>query len=165
MDLIAFKEKVNIIHKEIADRLRKRYISAFINTEMEHYREYILTLKQCSDGLCYFGYLWDCLRNPIIIGEDDIFAFLSNYSDNIYILWDIHSKDKIWIENYWKFDKNAILELDPQLLLENLEYLPEDIYIFDSSFEWTYVLTHEEEKGVRVCAKAVARSHIHLIVS
>lgn len=29
------------------------------------------------------------------------------------------------------------------VLLDNLDYLTEDIYIFDESFNWTFALTHE----------------------
>lgn len=40
------------------------------------------------------------------------------------------------------------------ILLNNLDYLPEDIYIFDHSFEWTIVLTHEEIENKRWCLKS-----------
>lgn len=37
--------------------------------------------------------------------------------------------------------------------MSNLTYLPEDIYIFDKSFKWTIILTHEEVEGERYCFK------------
>ena len=153
VDFNTFEKQIKIIQNEIANKLRERYTYTFINTENEHYKKHILTLKLYSDGLCYSGYLWECLINPVVIRENEVFDFLCNYSGNVYVFWDIHSKDKILTENYWRFDKNAVLEFDSKLLIENCKYLPEDIYVFDDSFEWTYILTHEDKDGCRICAK------------
>jgi hypothetical protein len=78
--------------------------------------------------------------------------YLENYS-MVYVFWDIHTKERIFIENYWKFDKWAVLHLNSQLLFENLEYLLEDIYIFDDSLSWTLILTHEYVNDRRFCLK------------
>ncbi len=46
-----------------------------------------------------------------------------------------------------------MLELKYRHLLEGKEFLPEDIYIFDSSLTWTLIKTHEEINGKRYCLK------------
>ena len=38
-------------------------------------------------------------------------------------------------------------------LLAGCEFLPEDIYICDSTFQWTFVMTHEEIENKRYCLK------------
>jgi hypothetical protein len=43
---------------------RESYLAAFVDTECEHYRRYIGSPRQFSDGIHYEGYLWDCLRSP-----------------------------------------------------------------------------------------------------
>ena len=72
---------------------------------------------------------------------------------SIYVFWDIHSSEKIWIKDYWKFDKDAVLRMSMDTLLAGCEFLPEDIYICDSTFQWTFVMTHEEIENKRYCLK------------
>ena len=54
--------KLTVIGTQKSNILRKKYISTFVNTESRLYIDRIKTLKQYSDGMCYTGYLWDCLK-------------------------------------------------------------------------------------------------------
>ena len=67
------------------------------------------------------------------------------------MFWDIHSCERILIKDYWRFEKDAVLQMSMNLLLENEMYLPEDIYIVDKDFSWTMVKTHEDIDGKRYC--------------
>ncbi|MBQ9990736.1 MAG: hypothetical protein IJP31_07330 [Lachnospiraceae bacterium] len=67
-----------------------------------------------------------------------------NVLEEVFVFWDIHSKERIWSRYYWKFDKDAVLKIKYSTLLAGERYLPEDIYIFDCSFSWTLIQTHEE---------------------
>ena len=49
--------------------LRCNYIKKFVDTASAYYKENIEQKTMFSDGLCYTGYLWDCLLNPSIISE------------------------------------------------------------------------------------------------
>lgn len=101
--------------------------------------------------LCYTGYLWDCLIEHRTIKVEDIYKY-REILDKVLVFWDIHSKDKIWIEDYWKFSKDCMLKLNYEALMDNLNHLPEDIYVFDESLEWTVILTHEDDfNGERLC--------------
>jgi len=66
-------------------------------------------------------------------------------------MWDIHTKERIFIKDYWKFKKKAVLKMKANLLFEGEIHLPEDIYIFDDSFNWTIAKTHEDIDGERYC--------------
>lgn len=147
-----FKKCISIIDGKKADTLRGFLIERFIDTQKDHFKKYIENLKEYSDGLCYTGYLWDCLKSSDQIEFNDIKALLN--LKEVYVLWDIHTEERIFIENYWRFKKKDVLKLDFQVLIENLNYLPEDIYIFDESFKWLLVLTHEFENGKRWCLKS-----------
>jgi len=70
-------------------------------------------------------------------------------------LWDIHTCEKILIEDYWKFPKERVIKVDVTSLKEGLEYLPEDIYIFNYDFSWTYILTHEDDGKGRICYEII----------
>ena len=50
-----------------AAALRKAFIQQFIDMTSDHYQKHIATLVQDTDGLCYDGYLWNCLQdnNPL----------------------------------------------------------------------------------------------------
>ncbi len=152
MSLDAFRQKADRLPADAAECLRKQFICTFIDTESDYYRKYIETVKDCSDGWCYSGYLWDCFIAPIVIRPDDVI----NHRDRlrkVFAFWDIHSRDKIWVDDFWKFGKDTILRLDFDDLLDNPDYLPEDIYIFDESMQWTLALTHEYTNGTRYCVK------------
>lgn len=146
------KNNVEYLSKDYAYSLREKYIDKFINKNCKHYKDNISVVKECSDGLCYSGYLWDCLKNYISVTFDEINTY-RNLLKQVLIFWDIHSKDKIWVEDYWKFGKESVLKINFDILMDNLEYFPEDIYIFDNSKEWTLILTHEDNNVIRVCAK------------
>lgn len=69
-------------------------------------------------------------------------------------MWDVHSCDRILIPNYWKYPKSSVLHVD--CWDDKILYtLPEDIYLFDDSLNWTYILTHETNAtGSRYCVFA-----------
>lgn len=60
---------MRIVEGEQADCLRSRFIDAFINQEGEVYTQSISKPFACSDGMCYLGYLWDALKDPVLISE------------------------------------------------------------------------------------------------
>ena len=142
---------MQILTDFLADDIRKNYCEAFLLEESEYYKKNIFAKKQYSDGLCYEGYLWDCYANfsvkPISFCED----FLETKSD-LYVLWDIHSSEKIFIPNYWKYPKSSVLVLETWSYDFYSNSLPEDVYIFDKSFSWTISYTHERlENGLALC--------------
>jgi hypothetical protein len=148
-----FTSEVEIISKMDAKHFRSEYINKFINTDSEHYKKYIEVVKQFSDRECYQGYLWDCLINPKSISIEEVVKFRAVLK-KVIVFWDIHSQDRIFIPDYWKFGKDNILKLEFGELIDNLEYLLEDIYVFDETLKWTLALTHEDDNGERICMKS-----------
>ena len=134
--------------------IRKKYINKFIDKECEEYKEFIKKTKRYIDGECYDGYLWDCLFiKELEIIKEKYFNDVSCKIEDVYVFWDIHSCQKIGIDEYWRFDKHDVLRLDFNVLLKGLKYLPEDIYIFDNTYNWTLIYTHEEIDECRYCIK------------
>ncbi len=138
-----FRERVTVITGPEADHIRDRYIGRFIDTSSEHYATYIATRTQYRDGLYYSGYLWDSLKCGQVIPEAKILNRPDPESETVYVMWDLHSDEHIFIEEYWKFPRDAVLELTYRDLMAGLCYLPEDIYIFDRDYTWSLILTHE----------------------
>lgn len=54
------------------------------------------------------------------------------------MFWDIHSKDRIFIPNYWKYPKEAFLKMKVEEFLENMNNLPEDIYVVDDTIGFSH---------------------------
>ena len=152
MMLDDLQQTVEYLPKESEIAFRSKYIDKFINTSSDHYDKYIRTVKEYSDGICYRGYLWDCLINYTIIRFEEVILYKEKLN-KIMIFWDINSKEYIFIKDYWKFGKDSMLRLDFSDFLDNIEYFPEDVYIFDESLAWSLVLTHEEEDFNRICVK------------
>ncbi len=128
---------------EQADAYRTQYIDHFVNKNCDYYINNIQHLKLFSDGMCYAGYLWDCVANKTVWMLDEAMAFLRGKDDILYVLWDINSADRILIPNYWKFPKKAVVSFLSGEIDNILPLLPEDCYIFDETFCWTVILTHE----------------------
>jgi hypothetical protein len=153
MDLQDFKQSVTILSIDKSNKTRDKYVKKFVNVNKEHYKMYVEKYHQFVDGNCYIGYLWDCLKEPNVITFEG-FKDLLNDKDKIYVFWDIHSKERILIEDYWKFDKRVVLCIDSKIFFEGLDFLPEDIYIFDENMNWTLILTHEYLNSERYCLKS-----------
>ena len=147
-------ERTVVMRGEKAEEVRQAYIERFVDTKSEGFQRYIAVRVPFEDGLYYTGYLWDCLKHSELITEDQLLADLS-LRKAVQVLWDLHSAERILIEDYWKFPRDAILRLDARDLASGLTYLPEDIYIFDDSLGWSLILTHEYLDGQsRYCLKA-----------
>ena len=62
---------MNILDNLKSDELRAEYIRNFVDTAKDYFVELIERKTEFSDGLCYTGYLWDCLKNPQVISETE----------------------------------------------------------------------------------------------
>ena len=76
MELENFKNHMQILNQSQADEYRRKYIDKYINTYSKYYIERIETLEEFSDGLCCTGYLWDCLKSPTFIHEEQIEKYM-----------------------------------------------------------------------------------------
>lgn len=150
MSFDEFKQYVSILSQNDSYDVRDLYINAFIDTSKICYQDTIATTHEFSDGWHYTGYLWDCLIKYEQISIYQLKARLKEFSD-VIIFWDNHSCDRIVASDYWKFPKDRAIKATSNILAENLSFLPEDIYICNFSFEWTLVLTHEEDGKRRIC--------------
>ena len=134
---------ITILDSTKSEALRCNYIKSFVDTASAYYKDNIEQNTMFSDGLCYTGYLWDCLLNPKIILESKADQLLQE-KRRIYIMWDIHSCDRIFIPDYWKFPKTRVLCADAWME-DFKDDLPEDIYVFDDTFRWSVIFTHETD--------------------
>lgn len=152
MDFDVFLENIEILNSTKGDELRKKYIEQFIDTDHVMYHNQIQIKHKFIDGYCYLGYLWDYIKNPIIIQEASFYSLINKF-DKVFVFWDIHTCERILIKDYWKLGKNTMIKLTLETLLCGEAYLPEDIYIFDDSLTWTLVKTHEDINGERYCLR------------
>lgn len=127
-----------------AEQLRKKYVDCFIDTDLDYYFSGIEKRIMCSDGMCYTGYLWDCLKNKFVMSEQECLRYIEN-TESIYVFWDIHSKDRIFIPDYWKYPKESFLKMQFREFVEKSNSFPEDIYVVDETFAWSIAFTHETD--------------------
>src|ERR1051326_2848731 len=134
-----FAKCVTVITGVEADRIRQEYVARFVDTSSQYYREFVGVTKRYRDGVYYSGYLWDSLKHFKQIPERQILDNGEMLDAVVFVLWDLHSSEKIRIQDYWRFPKSAVLKMRWVDLLAGQAYLPEDIYIFDDSFTWSFV--------------------------
>lgn len=157
--------------------LRRKFIDKFIDTEKEHYKKYISTLREYPDGMCYTGYLWDCLKADYKVVERNMEQAISYLlpKGNVFVMWDIFSKKRVFHNSKLSnnYAKDTVISVDSSELCKFIQsewmdyflnniYLPEDIYVFDKSMEWYVIFTHEgyekfikpelgEDDYIRIC--------------
>jgi len=134
---------MEILLDSAADALRARYIRTFINVHHPCYAEHIAALHHYADGWCYRGYLWDFFAHADVCTPEEALATIAASRTPLYVMWDIHSAENIFIEDYWKYPKRAVLSLSAAEFPAVFPSLPEDIYVFPPQFDWTVALTHE----------------------
>lgn len=143
---------MRILHGTEAQDIRNIFLSAFIDTASSYYQSNIANMAQFSDGICYTGYLWDCLIKKELVSYHNAVNWLEERPGSVYILWDIHSCDRIRIPDYWKYPKDSVLYINAAEIPTAIPTLPEDCYFFDESLSWALAFTHEERKpGKRLC--------------
>ncbi len=129
---------------------REFYLDTFVDRASEHYQRYIASPQQFSDGIHYRGYIWDCLRSPTRITSKRFRLELENKTE-LFVMADDHSRDRVIGPPLWPFPPYSVACFKSKLLVEWLNSLPEDIYVFDASVSWTLVLTHEYDAKRRYC--------------
>jgi hypothetical protein len=139
-----------ILPENESDFWRKAYLEAFCDTTSAHYQEHVATLKKCSDGLHYWGYIWDCLRGASRITLQRLRNELALHLE-VFVMADDHSRDKIPGAPLWPYPRNSVAVFQSSDLLQAIDSLPEDFYVFDSSLTWTVVQTHEDDGKRRWC--------------
>jgi len=160
MTLEELREAVEIVRGEEADSLRKRFVDRFVDTESTGWKRILERTREYKDGVAYQGYLWEALARWERMSEDDVLAELERADGTWLALWDVNTSENIFVPDYWKFPKSAILRGAPATLAAGRELLPEDVYFVPDDFAYALVLTHEhDETGRRRdCVRALPRS-------
>lgn len=148
--LDAFRAAVVVVPAQEAEQLRADFVASRLDPQYKAQASEALALRQFRDGLAYTGYLWDFLADKEVVQETTIWHRVSA-RDAVFAMWDIHSTERIRIPDYFKFPKDAVLRADPESLGRGLPFLPEDLYLFDDTFEWAGALTHEWVDDERFC--------------
>ena len=155
MEWEEFKTNCEVLSLDESALLRTCFIDEFVDTTYEGYKKHILTREDYIDGRCYTGYLWDYLKEKSVVKENYI-ERLVDVAKYIYVMWDVHTCERIYIKNYWKFGKENIVKINIEMFLKGEEFFPEDIYLFDDTLSWYFIKTHEYTQGKkekRYCLK------------
>lgn len=165
-----------IIDSGKADELRAAFTKSFVDTSTDYYK----ALEKVKTADIVHDYVHRYLRDTLYRGSTDVIPFRSaietiREKNHVYSMWDIRPEKVICASDpdhdplkphYLELYKSdTVIEWDADELAALLETelgdyngagyvnstLPEDIYIFDSSFEWSVIFTHSEIDGERLC--------------
>lgn len=132
---------------------RECFIEAFVDQHSPFYTERILKPVPCSDGVCYYGYLWDCMKSWELVSLTFATHYINTQTGMIHAMCDLHPPSYFPRNRQWA--RNTVFTFPASDLEKMIEILPEDCYFFDDSFSWAIALTHEESKpGRRLIAFA-----------
>jgi len=110
--------------------IRQNILGRYVNTGSEQYARY---LNRESE------FLWDNLKAD--------YSSIKRHVNFEYIKNNINLCGKVYLQ--WDFipllpiGRERIFEVDYSTLIENLDKFPQDLYIFDNTFEWLLIQTHE----------------------
>ena len=144
------QQSPKILNPKDSSYWRDAYLNAFVDVSSAYYQNNIAKLQQYSDGRHYFGYVWDCFREPQAITYERLRNEVMQFTE-IFVMADDHSRQKVMGAPLWPYPPYSVVNFKPQIFLNALVALPEDLYIFDSSVSWTLVLTHEYNDEKRIC--------------
>ncbi len=165
--------------------LRARFIDAFVDTSTDYFRELIKvkpTDVVYTSDLIVNRYMWDILSpgSYTVVPYHRCIETIAE-KKRVYSLWDIRPRKVVYTKypELWTttprylelYPSDVVIEWDTGELLSLLKVeledyaatslditLPEDLYIFDDSFSWCVIFTHESTqelvpgiKGERFC--------------
>jgi hypothetical protein len=148
--MAAFEAAIAVVPREDAERIRATFVEKRLDQQYAEQAAEALRLHQFSDGLAYTGYLWDFLVDKHVVTEEEVWDGVGP-APEIYAMWDLHSAERIRTPDYFRFPKGTVLRTDPATLRGGIDYLPEDLYIFDATCSWAAALTHECVDERRFC--------------
>ena len=90
------------------------------------------------------GYFWENLKQYHMKSEYYCLEYIKNQKSVLYVMWDPLENVEIQDQEYWKYPAKSILRLSVNEFIQLFTTLPEDIYVFDDSFEWSIIFTHED---------------------
>jgi hypothetical protein len=147
--LATFQEAIRVMPLDASERLRTHFIESRLDPQQAEQAE-ALRVRRFADGLGYSGYLWDFLVDKHVVSEEELWHGVGVVPE-VYVMWDLHTAERVSTPDYFRFPQATVLRTDPKTLRRGLEYLPEDLYIFDETFAWAAALTHEWEDDHRFC--------------
>lgn len=134
-----FRAQVEVILPPRAAELRGRFLDAFVDTEDPLFEDHMGPAPH-TDGHYYKGFLWDFVRDPRIVSEEEAWAACEG-KDVVHVMWDIHTTE--YMPYYYKFPVDAVLRGSGVAIRSGEFWLPDDLYLFDDTFQWTVVLTSD----------------------
>lgn len=148
--LEAFQSAIDVVPAAVAEDLRERFVDVRVDPRYADEAAEALRPVRFSDGPAYKGYLWDFLSDKEVVSVDELWRRVRPVPE-VYAMWDLHSVEGVRIPNYFQFPRGTVIRTDPATLRCGLEYLPEDLYIFDETLKWAGALTHEFVDDSRFC--------------
>lgn len=146
------KERMAILGEEESQGIRKKFIDYFVNQSSGYFKKYI---SQSQDANQYYvGYLWDSLKEYKRALHKDDLIFLDAFLENrVYVMCDLHSLGRLGnspdLLPFFPSDRIGAAKLKD--VISALAALPQDVYIFDDTFSWYLILTHEfDELGPEI---------------
>ena len=143
-------------------KIRELFVNSFVDQTTERYK-----MIEEIDSQHYALYLWDTLLKPFSTKVNYYSAInhLQNSSNKVFLMMDIQRRNRgseetqfnLYLKKH-NYNRESVFELPASEVAElyridneiHTSWLPsdlnllEDIYVFDESFKWLIVFTHEQ---------------------
>lgn len=128
-----FLTKIIILNEEESTASRMQYIEAFIDKQTEYFVYDIqpnMVIRKRYDT-----FLWDCISaRAIDMNAKSAYKIISSKNE-VLVMWDAHHKytsgESVASQ---LFPLYTVLKMKSYTLIQNLDKLPDDVYVFDHTF-------------------------------
>ncbi len=139
MTLDEFRTTVRVLPAPDAEDVRRRFETAFLRAGIE------------------VAHMWGGLRDRQRVSLARLWATVAA-AEVVHVMWDPPGDDRIGHLCDRVFGPFAVLECRVVDLERGVDWLPDDLYLFDESYTWSAIFTHESDVdgGVQLLARADA---------
>lgn len=99
--------------------------------------------KEYKENIKSNNYFWENLKEYNRKSEYFCQEIIKT-KKSIFVMWDTYDNFTILDVNYFKYPRKSLLKMSPDEFFLKKDSFPEDIYVFDDTFSWTVIFTHEE---------------------
>ena len=147
-----------LLSKEETESIQSLLFSAFIDSSSYEKQQQYRASFFSKYGMPLSDCLWNCLsKKPVVISQFKAIHsihFARDYGQSLYVLIDNGGTSEGGSKKRKNLFPIFVVKMDSKTAL--FEYIANhdnsDVYVFDESFDWMVIFTHEETKpGRRYC--------------
>lgn len=143
--LDAFVAEAELLPARDADLVRATFVERFVPVDRRAH----------FSSSNYTTYLWDHINREGLrtIREGAVWNEVQR-DQPVFVMWDLHEPSRVAVPGYFQLPIGTVIRAPIGILKRGASFLPEDLYVFDDSYTWCTIRTHEGHGDRVSCGRA-----------